>query len=140
MFPHRWYPDQVSSLQYGVGSRYPVVNQHTGLPVSGPDLTDDELIANENNFTANTDAHPLDDGFYHDRGADLSKITAPLLSCGNWGGQHLHLRGNIEASLRLFPAEVSPARPLPATAISGCFLSPALPRPEESCLKPPAIT
>ena len=30
---------------------------------------------------------------------DFAKITAPLLSAANWGGQGLHLRGNIEGFL-----------------------------------------
>ncbi len=29
--------------------------------------------------------------------ADWSKVKTPMLSAGNWGGQGLHLRGNVEA-------------------------------------------
>ena len=30
----------------------------------------------------------------------VAKITVPFLSAGNWGGQGLHLRGNVEGFLR----------------------------------------
>jgi hypothetical protein len=31
---------------------------------------------------------------------DWSKVTVPFLSAGNWGGQGLHLRGNVEGFVR----------------------------------------
>ena len=34
--------------------------------------------------------------WYRERSAELEQIEAPLLSAGNWGAFHLHLRGNIE--------------------------------------------
>ncbi|MEJ2889560.1 CocE/NonD family hydrolase [Actinomycetospora aeridis] len=40
--------------------------------------------------------HPLLDDFHRERTTDLERITVPLLSAGNWGALHLHLRGNIE--------------------------------------------
>ena len=33
---------------------------------------------------------------YRARSADLSRVEVPLLSAGNWGALHLHLRGNLE--------------------------------------------
>jgi len=45
---------------------------------------------------ANVLARPLIDDYYRERTADLSKITVPLLSAANWGGQGLHTRGNFE--------------------------------------------
>jgi predicted acyl esterase len=39
--------------------------------------------------------HPLDDGSYG-FSPDLSRITVPLLSVGNWGNTVFHLRGNTE--------------------------------------------
>src|SRR5262249_38073680 len=39
------------------------------------------------------------DEYYAGRTADLSKITVPLFSAGNWGGQGLHPRGNLEGYL-----------------------------------------
>lgn len=44
--------------------------------------------------------HPLLDEFHELRNTDLERITVPLLSAGNWGALHLHLRGNIEGYLR----------------------------------------
>jgi predicted acyl esterase len=43
--------------------------------------------------------HEWDDEFYAERRADLSKITVPVLSAGNWGALHMHLRGNVEGYL-----------------------------------------
>lgn len=39
------------------------------------------------------------DDWYRERTTDLSRVTVPLLSAGNWGSVHLHLRGNIEGWL-----------------------------------------
>ena len=41
-------------------------------------------------------AHPLDDAYHADRSPVYDKIKVPFLSSGNWGGQGLHLRGNVE--------------------------------------------
>jgi predicted acyl esterase len=43
---------------------------------------------------------PLIDDYYRERTADLSKVTVPLLSAANWGGQGLHTRGNFEGYAR----------------------------------------
>ncbi len=40
--------------------------------------------------------HPLVDDFYAVRDTDLARVSVPLLSAGNWGALHLHLRGNVE--------------------------------------------
>lgn len=40
--------------------------------------------------------HPFLDGYHRERTTDLDRVTVPLLSAGNWGALHLHLRGNIE--------------------------------------------
>jgi len=39
---------------------------------------------------------PFYDGWYRERSAELEQIEVPLLSAGNWGAFHLHLRGNVE--------------------------------------------
>ncbi|MBC9726581.1 CocE/NonD family hydrolase [Streptomyces sp. TRM68367] len=39
------------------------------------------------------------DDWYRERTVDLSRVTVPVLSAGNWGSIHLHLRGNIEGWL-----------------------------------------
>lgn len=38
----------------------------------------------------------LDDAWYHERSAVLEDIDVPVLSAGNWGAFHIHLRGNVE--------------------------------------------
>ena len=40
--------------------------------------------------------HPLVNDYHKERITDLERVTVPLLSAGNWGALHLHLRGNIE--------------------------------------------
>ncbi|HLF44773.1 MAG TPA: CocE/NonD family hydrolase C-terminal non-catalytic domain-containing protein [Acidimicrobiia bacterium] len=40
------------------------------------------------------------DAFHRDRSPGWAKIDVPLLSAGNWGGQGLHLRGNVEGFVR----------------------------------------
>lgn len=99
-FFHHWYQIQVKSVQYGLGERGPV-SRVTGQPVCG-DLTlpDEELTANRVEFGEEIRAHPLDDDFHRERSPDWSRITVPFLSAGNWGGQGLHLRGNVEAFTR----------------------------------------
>jgi len=98
-FVSRWYPNQVSTVQHGLGDR--AKRSHiTGLSVAGDEtLSDAELAANQANFGDAIAEHPFDDGFYDERRADLSKVTVPFLSAANWGGTGLHLRGNVEAFL-----------------------------------------
>ncbi len=95
-----WYDMQVKTVQHGLADRG-AVSQVTGVPVTGDTpLTDDELEANRNDFGADIRSHPLDDEFHHDRSAHWSLIDVPFLSAGNWGGQGLHLRGNVEGFVR----------------------------------------
>jgi predicted acyl esterase len=44
--------------------------------------------------------HSLTGPYYQERTGDLSKVTVPLLSAANWGGQGLHPRGNFEGYMR----------------------------------------
>jgi hypothetical protein len=99
-FVASWYPRQVVSVQYGRGSRGPRSRVH-GRPVAGPeDLPDEVLARNRADLVAEVLAHPLDDAFYRSRTPDFAKITVPLLSAANWGGQGLHPRGNFEGFSR----------------------------------------
>ncbi len=95
-FLANWYDMQVKTIQYGLGTkgfRSPM----TGDWVSGPEtLSDEQLHANRFDFGGLALAHELDDEFWKCRTPDFSKITTPFLSTGNWGGQGLHPRGNIE--------------------------------------------
>jgi len=63
-------------------------------------LAEDELARNRCNFGDDIFTRPLDDDFHKVRSAVWSKITTPLLTSANWGGQGLHPRGNFEGFVR----------------------------------------
>jgi len=91
---------QMKTVQHGLGERGPR-SRVTGDLVSGPEtLSDEELARNRFDLMGDVKAHPLDDEYQRERSAKWDKIDVPLLSCGNWGGQGLHLRGNIEGFVR----------------------------------------
>ncbi len=99
-FIANWMPMQVKTVQYGVGENGPR-DRNSGLLVCGDEtLTQEELAANRSDLGAQFLEHPLLDELYNGRAPDFEKITVPLLSAGNWGGQGLHLRGNVEGYLR----------------------------------------
>jgi predicted acyl esterase len=98
-FRKNWQDMQVKTVQHGVGERGRK-NPVTGELACGPDtLSPEQLVANRENMADQLLGHALDGPYYRERSADLSKVTVPLLSAGNWGGQGLHLRGNIEGFL-----------------------------------------
>jgi predicted acyl esterase len=100
-----WYDMQVKTVQYGLGERGPR-SRVTGELVCGPEtLDEDELARNRSDFGAEIRAHPLDDEYHRERSPDWSRVTVPLLSAANWGGQGLHPRGNFEGFLRAASAE-----------------------------------
>jgi predicted acyl esterase len=95
-----WYDMQVMSVQHGLGENGPR-SRVTGDLVCGPEtLSDEELAANRCRFGDEIYAHPLEDAYHRERTAQWDKITVPLLTAGNWGGQGLHLRGNVEGFVR----------------------------------------
>jgi uncharacterized protein len=95
-----WFKKQVTTVQHGLGQRGPR-DPNAGELVAGPEtLSDDELASNRTDMVADVLAHPLDDEFYRQRSPHWSKVTVPLLSAANWGGQGLHPRGNFEGFLR----------------------------------------
>ena len=99
-FWDNWYRHQVTSVQYGLGDRGPR-SRVTGEPVCGDVTLDDgQLAANRAEFGEEVRSHPLIDDYYRERLPEWSKITVPLLSCGNWGGPGLHERGNTEGYVR----------------------------------------
>jgi uncharacterized protein len=99
MFP-LWYPVQVRSVQHGLGKNGKI-NHNTGEYISGPEtLSPEELAKNITDLPAELQKRELIDGYHKDRITDLSKIKVPVLSCGNWGGNALHLRGNIEGYMQ----------------------------------------
>ena len=96
-FAAAWYPKQVAAVQHGVGSRgfkSPV----TGEWVAGAETLPEDLLATTRaDLAADIERRPLMDAWYTERNPDWSKVTVPMLSAANWGGQGLHPRGNIEA-------------------------------------------
>lgn len=95
-----WYDMQVKTVQHGVGERG-FRNPITGEAVAGPEtLSEEELARNRCNFGEEIRAHPLDDAYHRQRSGDWENVAVPFLSAGNWGGQGLHLRGNVEAFVR----------------------------------------
>jgi predicted acyl esterase len=100
-FGRAWFPNQVIKVQHGRGTRG-YRSRMTGDWVSGPPtLTEEELGASRSDFYADTAASRLaTDGYWRSRMPDWSRVTVPLLSAANWGGQGLHPRGNFEGFMR----------------------------------------
>jgi predicted acyl esterase len=95
-----WFDMQVKSVQYGLGERGPV-SRITGKPVCGDEtFSDKKLAANRSDFGDEMLTHPTIDDYHRARSPVWEKITAPLLTAANWGGQGLHPRGNFEAFMR----------------------------------------
>jgi predicted acyl esterase len=95
-----WYDMQVKTVQYGLGERGPR-SRVTGELVCGDEtLSDKELQRNRCDFGDDILAHPLDDDYHRVRSPVWEKITVPLFSAANWGGQGLHPRGNFEGFVR----------------------------------------
>ncbi|HEU5280002.1 MAG TPA: CocE/NonD family hydrolase [Gaiellaceae bacterium] len=100
-----WYENQVTGVQYGLGTNGPR-SRVTGELVCGDEtLTPAELEQNRADFGAEVRDHPLIDDYYRERLPEWSKITTPLLSSGNWGGFGLHQRGNTEGYVRSASAQ-----------------------------------
>jgi predicted acyl esterase len=99
-FQANWSDMQIKTVQHGLGTRGKRSRVHGDL-VSGPEtLSDEEMDANRSDLGGEIAANPLDNAYHRDHSADWDKIKVPLLSCGNWGGTGLHLRGNIEGFVR----------------------------------------
>jgi predicted acyl esterase len=100
VFRKNWQDMQVKTVQHGVGSRGKK-SPLTGELACGPEtLTEEELLKNRENMWGEYLNRPLDSDYYRERTGDLSKVTVPLLSTANWGGQGLHTRGNFEGYVR----------------------------------------
>jgi len=100
-----WFERRVLPVQHGVGERGPR-SAVSGELVAGPEtLTENELAAHRVDMAAAFREHDLDDEYYRERSPELEKITVPLLSAANWGGQGLHERGNFDGFLRTSSTE-----------------------------------
>ena len=100
-FGRAWFPSQIVRVQHGRGTRG-YRSRMTGDWVSGPPtLTEEELGASRSDFYEACLQNPLaSDEYWRSRLPDWSRITVPLLSAANWGGQGLHPRGNFEGFMR----------------------------------------
>ncbi|MBI2152092.1 MAG: CocE/NonD family hydrolase [Candidatus Rokubacteria bacterium] len=95
-----WYDMQVKTVQYGLGARG-AVSRVTGEPACGPEtLPEAELAKRRCDLGSEIVAHPLDDDYHKARSPVWSRVRVPFLTAGNWGGQGLHLRGNVEGFVR----------------------------------------
>jgi predicted acyl esterase len=95
-FRKNWQDMQVKTVQHGIGDRG-AISRLTGELVCGPEtLADDELVKNREDMHHEMLSRSLLTDYYKERSVDLTKVTVPLLSAANWGGQGLHARGNFE--------------------------------------------
>tara|TARA_B100001123_G_scaffold443937_1_gene591424 strand:+ start:2898 stop:4649 length:1752 start_codon:yes stop_codon:yes gene_type:complete len=100
-FSKTWYGPVVLPVQYGVGKNG-YQSSMNGEWVAGPEtLSQEELAANRIDWhTVCSENNRASDQFWTSRLPDISKVITPLLSTANWGGQGLHLRGNVEGFLQ----------------------------------------
>ena len=99
-FAQNWYDMQVKTVQYGLGSKGHR-SRMNGDWVSGPEtLNAEQMGASRYDMGKTLFAHPLDDDYYKAMAPDWAKVTVPMLSAANWGGQPLHPRGNFEGFFR----------------------------------------
>jgi predicted acyl esterase len=95
-FWDNWYDMQVKTVQYGAGERGRRSPVHGEL-VCGPEiLSEEELAKNRCAFGQEIKSHPLDDDYHKARSPQWDRITVPVFTAANWGGQGLHPRGNFE--------------------------------------------
>jgi predicted acyl esterase len=95
----------VKTVQYGVGERG-ARSAVTGRQVCGDKTFDEQSLERARvDFGEQIRSHPQIDDYYRERIPDFGRITAPLFSAGNWGGQGLHLRGNVEGYIQAGSAQ-----------------------------------
>ena len=96
-FPRGWFQAQSLKIQHGLGTNG-WISSFTDEPVCGTtELTDEERRNNRVDLSGGMSQFPFDNDYYRSRSGDPEQIEVPMLSAGNWGGQGLHLRGNVEA-------------------------------------------
>src|SRR5271170_2609609 len=89
-----WYTHTVAAAQHG--NRQSIyMDAITGERVTGGPISAELLDRNRVDLVEALRAQPFDGAFYHERTPDGSRIKAPLLSVGNWGGLGLHGRGSV---------------------------------------------
>jgi predicted acyl esterase len=98
-FRKNWQEMQVKTVQHGYDSGKK--NPNTGVPVCGDEiLSASQLEKNRENMWQAFLSRETWDDYYADRTPDLARVTVPLLTAANWGGQGLHTRGNFEGFTR----------------------------------------
>ena len=100
-FGRSWYKPFILPMQHGKGANG-YKSRMNGAWAAGPEtLSEQELAANRVDWHEESLRHKLaTDVFWTSRTPDLSKVTVPVFSSANWGGQGLHLRGNVEGYLQ----------------------------------------
>ena len=99
-FWDNWYDMQVKTVQYGLGENGPK-SAVTGNNACGEvTMSEEKLAAQRCDFGAQIFKHSLDDYYHQARSPIWDKVTTPMLSAANWGGQGLHPRGNFEGYVR----------------------------------------
>jgi predicted acyl esterase len=98
-FTTAWWPRQVLVNQYGNAQTHHRDRETGERTTGGPALNEAMLAGNRADYPGDLLRHPFDDAWFREHTPDLSRITVPLLSAGNWGGPGLHLRGNVEGYL-----------------------------------------
>jgi len=98
-FRKNWQDMQVKTVQHGFASGRK--NPNTGAAVCGDEtLSEQQLEKNRENMWQEFLSREMDGPYYRERSVDFARITVPLLSAANWGGQGLHTRGNFEGFMR----------------------------------------
>jgi predicted acyl esterase len=100
-FGRAWFPSQVIRVQHGKGTRGFRSRMNGDWVAGPPTLSEEELGANRSDFYEDCRKNPLaSDEYWRSRMPDWAKVTVPLFSAANWGGQGLHPRGNFEGYVR----------------------------------------
>ena len=100
VFIPEWYDRQIKSIQYGLGDSGRK-SRVTGQNASGEvTMTDTELAKNRPEMRDEIISRPLDGPWYRERSSYYEDIRVPVLSCANWAGDGLHIRGNFEGFMR----------------------------------------
>jgi uncharacterized protein len=92
-----WMGMQNLRLQHGNAQTHLRDLDDPDALISGTEsLSEEELRANRLDCITEIRNRELDEQWWEDRRGDYSQIDIPILSAANWGGQGLHLRGNLE--------------------------------------------
>ena len=98
LFSDLWFNKYVLPVQHGLGARGWASHILEGEWVAGPETFDEATLStNLVDWRRKIREHRFaNEPYWRSRLPDFSQINVPLLSAANWGGQGLHLRGNVE--------------------------------------------